>query len=84
MDYGCKHRDFRLIIGAGGFGKWQCCSPKKNKAPATKGAPGKYTGAASLLKYEKRLVINGGPTIDVALIKLVKAPCNSPCSLAGT
>ena len=25
-----------------------------------------------------------GPTIEVTLIKLVNAPCNSPCSVGGT
>ena len=29
-------------------------------------------------------VINGGPIIAVKLIKLDKAPCNSPCSFLGT
>ena len=37
-----------------------------------------------MLKKAKRLVMIIGPTIDVALIKLVSAPCNSPCSLDGT
>ena len=36
------------------------------------------------VKCEKRLVIITGLIIEVALIKLVKAPCNSPCSFAGT
>src|SRR5262245_33270970 len=55
-----------------------------NAAPNTKGAPGNLNGALVLIKYAKRLVMIGGPIIDVALIKLVSAPCNSPCSLGGT
>lgn len=49
-------------------------------AAAKKGAPENLTGAFGLVNQAKRLVINSGPTIVVALIRLVSAPCNSPCS----
>ena len=52
--------------------------------PSRNAAPEKCMGAPGLVKYENKPVINGGPAIEVRLIKLVSAPCNSPCSSAGT
>jgi hypothetical protein len=43
-------------------------------APVTNGAPGKYIGAFSAVKYAKMEVIISGPIIPVAAIILVKAP----------
>ena len=54
------------------------------KAPSKKEIPGKYKGALGEVKYLNRLFMINGPMIVVRLIKLVKAPCNSPCSLGGT
>src|SRR4051812_17960800 len=55
-----------------------------NRVPRTNGAPANLNGALVLVKYANRLVITAGPTMEVRLIKLVSAPCNSPCSLDGT
>ena len=43
-------------------------------APVTNGAPGKYIGAFSAVKYAKIEVIISGPIIPVAAIILVRAP----------
>ena len=53
-------------------------------APKKKLAPGKYTGEFLEVAYAKRLFINSGPTTAVRLVRLVNAPCNAPCSFAGT
>ena len=43
-------------------------------APIKNGAPGNCTGAEGEVNMVNKLVISKGPTIDVKLIKLVKAP----------
>jgi hypothetical protein len=45
-----------------------------SRAPATKGAPGKYNPVPFAVKAAKILVIKTGPTILVALIMLLIAP----------
>ena len=52
--------------------------------PARKGAAANFTLASGLVNQAKRLVIKRGPMIEVTLITLVRAPCNSPCSFLGT
>jgi hypothetical protein len=45
-----------------------------SRAPARKGAPGKYIPVPSWVKAAKMLVIKTGPTMLVALIMLLIAP----------
>jgi hypothetical protein len=52
-------------------------------APIKNGAPGKTTGALLPVNQANKVVMSGGPTIEVTLIKLVKPPCSSPCSFGG-
>ena len=52
-------------------------------APNKKGAPAKYILVPGLVKKENKNVITNGPIIVVTLIRLVSAPCNSPCSFFG-
>ncbi len=54
-----------------------------NNDPRKKATPEKCMGAPGLVKKENKFVIKGGPIIEVRLIRLVSAPCNSPCSFAG-
>jgi hypothetical protein len=49
-----------------------------NIAPIKKGAPGNCTGAFLPVNQANNVVINGGPIMEVTLIKLVRPPCSSP------
>ena len=53
-------------------------------APSKNGIPGKMNGALFPVNHEKRLFIIRGPRNDVILMRLVSAPCSSPCALSGT
>lgn len=52
--------------------------------PIANEIPGKYKVELDFVKKVNEEVIIKGPIIAVKLIKLVKPPCNSPCSLLGT
>src|SRR5690606_7821510 len=55
-----------------------------SRAPAIKGAPGKYRGALSEVNQANKLFMVKGPIMEATLIRLVSPPCNSPCSLRCT
>lgn len=53
---------------------------RKNNEPSRKKPPGKYTGAALLVKNENMAVATAGPMIAERPVTPVKAPCRYPCS----